>query len=267
MKIITLALVSVTLAQTPPTFICAPQSLTAAGPLQCGPPSAFGLIPAPPIPPPTQNNTATFLGVDTTTQGNWQSKYGATQYVVEGVPATLNTPVSITVTGAMPFTWAATTSDVRALTIPVVDPTGKLLPANPAMRIAASIFGTSWNIDFQPASQNPYKVSLYLLDWDGGNGRAETFTVLDGDKGTAMTTGQASNFSPGTYYSWKATGHITIQIKSTGLANAVISGIFIDPAPVISGSDFCMGVPAKFAQNQAVCSIYQQIAMGKRKLP
>jgi hypothetical protein len=38
----------------------------------------------------------------------------------------------------------------------------------------------------------------------------------------------ANNFVNGTYFKWKISGHVTINVTLTGGPNAVISGMFFD---------------------------------------
>ena len=63
--------------------------------------------------------TATYLATDMTTQGNWQGNYGVDGENVIG-SGTANYPAyaQVTVTGNTTNTWAASTTDVRALQQP-----------------------------------------------------------------------------------------------------------------------------------------------------
>src|SRR5262249_23769144 len=59
-------------------------------------------------------STATFLTTDTTTQGNWKGKYGAEGYTVVG-DGVQNPSYVTPSSNGLSYTWAASTSDVRAL--------------------------------------------------------------------------------------------------------------------------------------------------------
>ncbi len=48
-----------------------------------------------------------------------------------------------------------------------------------------------------------------------------------------MGTESVSNFSGGAYLNWTISGNVLITITNTGPANAVLSGLFLDPAPPI----------------------------------
>ena len=69
---------------------------------------------------------------------------------------------------------------------------------------------------------------MYLLDWDGAGSRAETIEVRDAVSGTLLDTRSVASFSNGAYVVWTVTGHVTFKIISTGYANAVVSGLFVD---------------------------------------
>ncbi len=66
-------------------------------------------------PPPPPVNAATFVKADTTTQGSWQGVYGGQGYNVLGDRASQPTFALTSVTGNSAWTWAASTTDIRAL--------------------------------------------------------------------------------------------------------------------------------------------------------
>ncbi|HEX6796179.1 MAG TPA: hypothetical protein VF116_00545 [Ktedonobacterales bacterium] len=176
--------------------------------------------PSPTAIPPA--NTATFVTLDTTTQGNWQGVYGSAGYMLAG-DATQQLPAAIQVTpsGAAPYTWAASTDDARA----------PVKPENSDDRIAACWYSfTSFTIDVNITDGQTYQLALYLLDWDQQN-RVETVSVVDGSSGTALDTRPVSGFGNGEYLVWQVRGHVSIQvINAAGSLNAVVSALFFAPA-------------------------------------
>ena len=46
----------------------------------------------------------------------------------------------------------------------------------------------------------------------------------------ASPPARVSSFGSGTYLDWKVSGHIIITISNLAGANAVVSGLFLDPA-------------------------------------
>ena len=77
-----------------------------------------GLFFDPPRPAPTSSATASLVKTDTTTQGNWIGTYGSQGYNVIGNAASYPTYATVTPTGQSTYTWAASTTDPRALQTP-----------------------------------------------------------------------------------------------------------------------------------------------------
>ena len=171
------------------------------------------------------SNTALFVKTDTTTQGTWKGVYGSNGYNVIG--DTVSYPGYVTVTPANQnnYTWASSTSDVRA-------PQKALSSTD---RIAATWYNdVSFTIDLNFTDGAAHQLAIYCLDWDLGGARAETLSVLDGSTGAALDTQNLSAFQNGTYVVWKLSGHVVLRITRTGAINGVISGLFFDP--VVSGA-------------------------------
>jgi len=158
---------------------------------------------------------AAFVGADTTTQGNWRSKYGADGYWIassaELIPAYAKPVVNPSVT----YIWSAPTTDPRALQRPPL-----------AGGIASCWFTTtSLTIDLGFTDQATHTVAAYFLDWDN-YGRRQTVTVQDSN-GVVLDTRVVTNFYAGQYLVWNLSGKVRIVITNNNSgANAVISGIF-----------------------------------------
>jgi predicted secreted protein len=165
---------------------------------------------------PGGGGTATFVGTDTTTQGTWKGVYGTDGYHV--INDTVNYPAyaQVTPSGQLNYTWAASTSEVRALQ-----------KANAADRIAATWYGGTFTIDVNLTDGNPHRLSLYLLDWDSF-GRAETIEFRDGASNALLNSQSANTFRNGKYLTWTVQGHVVIKVIQTGILNAVVSGLFFD---------------------------------------
>ena len=105
----------------------------------------------------TTTGTATFVDLDTTTQGDWQGVYGSSGYNV--INGTVDYPsfVTVTASGTSAATWASSTTDVRAL----------YTSATSTTRIAATWFNTtSFLIDLVFNDGKQHQLALYCLDWD-----------------------------------------------------------------------------------------------------
>ena len=165
-------------------------------------------------------NTATFVQDDTTTQGNWIGTYGSAGYNVIGDTPSYPSYATVTPSGQSSYTWASSTTDVRA-------------PQNPSAsgRIAACWYSApSFVIDVNLTDGAVHPISLYAVDWDS-RGRSEQFTVSDASTGTVLDTRTISNFSGGEYLTWNVSGNVQIKVTNLSGPNAVISGIFIGGDP------------------------------------
>jgi len=118
--------------------------------------------------------------------------------------------------GQSSWTWAATTTDVRALQ----------KATNPADRIAATWFaGKQFTIDVNIGDTATHQVALYYLDWDSTS-RQERVDVLDAGGNVLDTEALTSSFNAGVYLVWNVSGHVQFRITRTAGANAVVSGLF-----------------------------------------
>jgi hypothetical protein len=184
-------------------------------------PHPLPVTPPPPPPPPPGSGTATFVGTDTITQGTWMGAYGAQGSNVIGTTAAYPAYATVTPTGQSNVTWAASTSDPRALQVP---PSGQ-------SRIAAGWYSsTSFSVNVNITDGLTHDISLYLLDWDN-NGRVEQIQLTSASNGTVLDTEKVSAFSGGTYLEWAISGNVVIKISKLGGANAVLSGLFFDADP------------------------------------
>jgi hypothetical protein len=154
------------------------------------------------------------LTLDTVTQGNWKSVYGGDGYNVINDAVSYPSYVTVTPSGQGPYTWASTSTDVRA---PSKATSG-------TDRIAATWYGGSFLIDLAFNDGAQHQVAIYCLDWDT-TGRGQTVEILDGN-GVVLNTQNVSNFHNGQYVVWKLSGHVKIRVTNTAGSNAVISGLF-----------------------------------------
>jgi hypothetical protein len=164
--------------------------------------------------------SVSFVSQDTSTQGAWQSKYGADGYSIANSVQNLPGYASFAVQNDQSFTWNASTSDPRALQIP-----------GGASGIASSWYGGNFTFNVNVGT-SPHQVALYLLDWDNA-GRAENVQIFDANSTstTPLNTETVSNFGSGLYLVWNITGHVRIVVTGTGGPNAVVSGVFFGGAP------------------------------------
>ena len=180
-------------------------------------PSSGGSIPS--------GNSASFVALDTTTQGSWVGKYGADGYNVIDDWTSYPSYVTVTPSGYSNYVWAPSTTDVRALQ------TG----SGQTNRIAATWFTQtteSFQLNFNDG--HAHQVAAYFLDWDSG-GRVQTVQILDANTNAVLDSRSASNFLNGEYMVWTLSGNVILKLTYTSGYNAVVSGLFFDP-PTISAT-------------------------------
>jgi hypothetical protein len=165
---------------------------------------------------PAGEASATYVGLDTTTQGTWTGKYGADGYLIADDATNPPAYATVSLTGDALYAWAASTSSAIALQ----DSSGS------SFRIASCYYSTtSFNINVNLTDGNTHRIALYLLDWDSTT-RSETISILDAASNTVLNTETFSSFHNGDYAVWNVQGNVIIQVTRTAGANAVVSGIF-----------------------------------------
>jgi hypothetical protein len=171
-------------------------------------------------PPATAASTATasFINLDTTTEGTWIGTYGSQGYDVIGSSASIPSYATVTPAGELSHTWAPTTTDPRALQT-----------ATGASRLAACWYSvTPFTVDVNLTDGQTHDLELYFLDWDKV-ARSEIVTISNATTGALISTKTVSSFQSGVYLEWAVSGNVLITITSTTGSNAVLSGLFFGP--------------------------------------
>jgi putative glycosyl hydrolase-like family 15 (GHL15) protein/IPT/TIG domain-containing protein len=160
-------------------------------------------------------NTATFYNLDTATQGNWKGVYGRDGYNIINDTVAYPAYVTVAPSGNASWTWASSTTDVRALN----------QASSSTDRVAATWYSSSsFVIDLSFTDAAVHQVAVYCLDWDFGS-RAQTLSILD-TNGRVLNTQTLSGFQNGSYLVWQMSGHVRISVSRIGGPNAVVSGLF-----------------------------------------
>lgn len=163
-----------------------------------------------------------FVKADFVTSGSWQGVYGLEgNFVIgAGVPNIPDAGIIFTPgTDSASYTWAINTTDPRGL------------QKKTGGRIAACWYSTgAFTLNLNFTDGKPHQVALYFLDWDQWQGgRSERVEILDSSG--VIDSRQVASFANGTYLVWNLSGHVLIRITNLNPAsNAVLSGIFFDPA-------------------------------------
>jgi hypothetical protein len=177
---------------------------------------------------------ARFLTSDTTTQGNWQGKYGVDGYFIGNT--SYQSPASyavFTVQNASGWTWASGTSDPRALAIP---------SGNEGVA-SCWYSSSSFAFDVNLTDGNTHQVALYALDWDNWmGGRVETITIVDPSTQAVLDTRTITVFTNGIYLVWNLSGHVQINVTNNNSAsNAVISGVLFGTPLIVTTTSLAIG--------------------------
>jgi hypothetical protein len=168
----------------------------------------------------TSASSAQYVGVDTSTQGTWTGKYGSSGELIANDLSNPPSFAAVSFTGDSLYTWAASTTDVRALQT----------SSGASTRTATCYYShasSSFDINLNLADGNPHKIALYLVDWDS-TVRTQTISILDANSKAVLSTENYSGFHNGEYAVWNIKGNVIIQVTHTGGANAVVSGIFVN---------------------------------------
>ena len=165
----------------------------------------------------SSGNQATFVSSDTSTRGNWKGTYGSDGYAIANTSQSIPSYATFAVQNQSNYTWAASTTDVRALQT-----------ASGSGRIASCWFSdTTFTFDINLTDGNSHQIALYALDWDNsGGGRSEKVQIVDGNTNAVLNTQNISSFYNGIYLIWNISGNVKINVTLAGGGNAVVSGVF-----------------------------------------
>jgi hypothetical protein len=201
-------------------------SLSVYGLLSGAPAPSPGTAPAqtpPPTtlttPPSVTTSSASFLATNTTTQGNWQSAYGADGYSIANSSQQIPAYATFSVQNEYIWTWGSSTTDMRGLQVPAGGRTATTWYATSQFQLV---------LNFTDGQIHPF--TLYAVDWDK-LGRSETIQILDAATGTVLDTERIGNFSSGVYLSWSISGSVIVTVATTSWTNAVVSGVFFGAVP------------------------------------
>lgn len=163
--------------------------------------------------------SATNRTVDRATAGNWIGVYGSDGYTLAGDATKAAAGVTV-VTPATPYTWSGDTTETRALQ-----------RASGDGRLAATWFGGSVPVTVSVAPGEARRITLYVLDWDSPGERRQNISVTNqqGDVIDQVSGADLGAFDQGAAVSWTITGDVTITANVESGANAVVSGVFVDP--------------------------------------
>ena len=161
---------------------------------------------------------------DTTTQWNCNCVFGA-DVAIFARDSARNAPyATVTVTGQSEWTYSSTNSDKRALW--KNDGTSRIAGVWYSWYPTANPFDIHVTIN----DGNTHRLAVYALDWYN-QGRAIQVDVVNSTTGQVLDTQKLQSFSNGQYLVWDVKGTIQLHVSTLAGPNAMLSGLFLSPAP------------------------------------
>jgi hypothetical protein len=174
--------------------------------------------------PPTEAR-ASFVKLDTETQGTWKGVYGSDGFNIIGNAVSYPAYAQVTPQGKQDFVWSYSTTNVVALQ----------KPGTATDRILSCWYSpTTFTVDVRHTDGHPHRIALYCLDWSTTD-RVQRVEVLDTATGAVLDTQTLQSFHGGQYLIWDITGNVRFRFTRLGGANAVLMGIFFDPVATTDG--------------------------------
>ncbi|HYE29828.1 MAG TPA: fibronectin type III domain-containing protein [Methylomirabilota bacterium] len=174
-------------------------------------------------PTPTTSVAARFVAADAVTRGNWKGVYGSDGYSILRNASVAPTYGSWTSPSAFSGTWAASTTDARAL----------LKASSGSDRLAAYWKNSSSynhiDLDFTMKDALTHRVGVYLLDWER-LGRTQKVEVFDRATGKLLDTRTIAEFQEGVHLVWDVKGNVRVRLTRVAGPDAVVSGVFFSPS-------------------------------------
>lgn len=158
-----------------------------------------------------------FRTSDALAHGDWIGRYGSDGFVIINDRTNLPPAALIEVQSGDPFTFDNYPDNAAALQ-----------RSDGTDRIAACWYGNVILVDVNLADGRPRLLTAYFLDWLG-TGRAINVELLNAATGAFLTSREVTDFGGGVYLTWAVQGRVTLRITRLQGANAVISGLFLDP--------------------------------------
>ena len=167
----------------------------------------------------TTSANVQFLGANDTRQGSWVGSIGRDGYIIPGDAQKIPAYATATTAGTSDWTWDYTTDDVRAVQRP-----------SAASRLASCWYSPgSFEVNVKFTDGKWHNISLYTVDWDRAK-RAQQVDIFDAITGRRIHSWRIGSAGEGTHLEYKVYGHVRIRYSRMSGPNAVLGGIFFDPA-------------------------------------
>lgn len=170
--------------------------------------------------------SATFVGEDRGTRGEWIGPYGNVGHVV--VKGWTNLPPKITV-AADAFTWL--------FGYPATVPGSLRISLDSEDLLSGCYYAdadVSLEIRVATRDGRPTRLSLYFDDWLGPI-RAEEIRIFNRATTELLDRREMTSFRDGAHLSWNIQGDVRVSIRSLNDYNSIVNAIFFDPPESTAG--------------------------------
>jgi alpha-L-rhamnosidase len=167
---------------------------------------------------------------DSTTSGNWRAKYGKDGYMMFGHPVSVsshhipNYVKEVVLNKNATVVWDTLNTDGR---VPAVSVTSKPIAAAIITKDPDPTFQTM-TIDVVLKEKHPYKLSLYMLDFDTHE-RRSALEIFDLETLKLIAPVQlVKKYHQGKYITFSFNKSVRIRVNHIRGQNAAVSGLFFD---------------------------------------
>lgn len=160
-----------------------------------------------------------FLGANTALGGTWRGSYGGDGHLIASDSAVPPPYAAVAASGKSDWIWAYSTGDDRALQRHAT--TGRMASCWYA--------GSEFEVDIN-LTGGEHQVAFYVLDWDFA-GRVQRVEIIDYDTRQVLHSADVEGFAGGAYLEYSIQGRVLARFTRLSGPNAVVSGVFFDPAP------------------------------------
>jgi hypothetical protein len=185
-----------------------------------------------------------FEGLDVDTSGDWCGVYGDCIYILPGAEAGgagIEYPIVNGDSSSYDLVGGARVDDLLSYRVYTrfwyADPRSLESPDERTRR-ATTLFSVTdrCGVDLRGLPAGDYRLSVYLLDYEGG-GRVELVALRNGIPEAAQVV---TGFESGVYLRFLVSvagpgDELSLELQDLGPGNAVVSGVFLDPASPFGG--------------------------------
>ncbi len=171
-------------------------------------------------------NTASFVKIDSTTQGHWHDGtgnnriYGGDGYWLINCTGGKSIPGYATVVDPVNNASIYAGSDRTDIKCP-------LRPGSATHEDGIWYQNGGASFTFEMTLSGKRQIALYGWDWDGSNHGLKV-EVLDGDSNAVLDTQTTTDYGGGKYFVWLAEGHVKFRVSGLSGTRPFASALFFD---------------------------------------